>query len=272
MVEIQDLICCPKCHGDIDSQMSCSICGEQYSIMDGIPNMVSETLSAGHWKWNPRFFEESEDSNETNADNLGVKYSDFINDASKQANVKHWTAMKCRIKKFRGIVCDLATRMGGMLRFLLNEGNGFDAIATDVDVQVLRWDKKNIGKEFHAVATDGRFMAFKDGVFDCITSHAGLGNIPETPKVIRELHRVLKPAGTLVIMATFADEGTKSHELAVHHNLAFTEKAIVADLAPNGFKDIHVDIVASAVWAENPFDLLPAAGDTQHYAIITARK
>lgn len=129
-------------------------------------------------------------------------------------------------------------------------------------------------KEFLVVASDAKHLAFKSNVLDYATSLAGLNNVPDTALALRELRRTLRHGGKLVVMNTFVEEDSDSAELARQHNTdrAFIERCLISDLDAAGFRYVKTNIVSSAIWAENPHDLLPVAGDTQHFAIVEAEK
>lgn len=59
------------------------------------------------------------------------------------------------------------------------------------------------GKKRHAwlplTAGDATKLPFKDGVFDTVTISFGLRNVQDTDAALRELHRVTKPGGQVVI-------------------------------------------------------------------------
>ena len=46
-------------------------------------------------------------------------------------------------------------------------------------------------------------MSIKDNSFDFITSVAAFGNIPESDKVAKELYRILKENGKLIIQGLY---------------------------------------------------------------------
>lgn len=75
-------------------------------------------------------------------------------------------------------------------------------------------------------------------------------------------------------MQMVVDEGTRSHELAREHRMGdtFTEAGTVGTLTDVGFRSVQVKPAASAVWAENPYDILPVAGDLAHYVILEATR
>ena len=103
---------------------------------------------------------------------------------------------------------------------------------------------------------------------------SGFGNIPEGKKVAQELYRVLKPGGKIIIQSEFIEKDTRSYELAVSAGVerGIAEEYLSEDLRTAGFENVNFDIIAEAEWAENPYDLIPAAGDTQRYCVIFAEK
>jgi len=52
---------------------------------------------------------------------------------------------------------------------------------------------------------DAENLPFDDGSFDLVYSHGVLHHTPDTPRAIREVHRVLAPGGRAVIMLYYQD-------------------------------------------------------------------
>jgi SAM-dependent methyltransferase len=167
--------------------------------------------------------------------------------------------MNSLIENFSGIVCDLSTGMGSNLQKMLNADNkNFSIVCTDIDKRILMLTRKlkqtDDNRVFY-IATDGRNMSLKDKSFDYITSLAALGNIPESNKVVKELYRMLKPNGKIVIQGSYIEKGSKSFELAQSKDLerGLVEEYLISDLKDAGFENIVSTVVAEAVWAENPY-------------------
>jgi len=167
--------------------------------------------------------------------------------------------------------------MGGMLRALLYAERDVKIVCTDIDKRILAWTRKQFktddNKMFY-VATDGRYLSFADESFDYVTSLAGFGNIPESDKVAKELYRTLKSGGKILIKGNYIDESSESFKLAKSRNLekGLVEKYLTDSLKIAGFKNVISTVVAKAVWAENPYDLLPSAGDMYYYCVLQAEK
>jgi len=67
-------------------------------------------------------------------------------------------------------------------------------------------------RRFQLAHLEGRFvqgdaenLPFADGSFDLVYSHGVLHHTPDTPRTIREVHRVLAPGGRAVIMLYYRD-------------------------------------------------------------------
>ena len=271
MISAHKLLCCPLCRSAVTEELKCLSCAEQYSLREGVYVMVNQALSANEWKWDERHLsEEGEESPHP--------YGSFINQETRDAQRIWHDALTEYTDMFCGYVIDVATGKGGMLAKLLESNAAFFPIATDVDPNVLVWTRRALEgkypKEFLAVASDAKHLAFGDDVLDYATSLAGLNNIPDTILALGELRRTLRHGGKLVVMNTFVEEDSNSAELARQHNTerAFIERHLISDLTGAGFRNVKTNTVASAIWAENPHDLLPVAGDMQYYAIIEAEK
>jgi ubiquinone/menaquinone biosynthesis C-methylase UbiE len=61
------------------------------------------------------------------------------------------------------------------------------------------------GLEGRFIQGDAEDQPFADGSFDLVYSHGVLHHTPNTPRTIREVHRVLAPSGRAVIMLNHRD-------------------------------------------------------------------
>ena len=114
------------------------------------------------------------------------------------------------------------------------------------------------------VEGDAQAMPFEDASFDAVTCNVGLGHVPDQPKAVREIARVLRPGGVAVLSSwsapeqspTFqvvfgalkehADEISSAPAAPDFHALARRETA-EAMLGAAGFRNIRLDPL-DVVW------------------------
>jgi demethylmenaquinone methyltransferase/2-methoxy-6-polyprenyl-1,4-benzoquinol methylase len=73
----------------------------------------------------------------------------------------------------------------------------------------------------HTVVADALALPFPDSEFDVVTVAFGLRNMADYPAALREMHRVLKPGGRLVILDFSLPDGIlrKPYRMYLHHVL-----------------------------------------------------
>ncbi len=282
-MDVKSIIVCPKCRCSLDDKLCCKECNTQYSKYYGVYDIVNPELSSNQEiLWN---ITDEDLANKTNTSEQQSTEDDWTNDYLSRKNketiiAEQKLASKTMelLKGLRGDVCDLATGMGGMLQMILESNNSnIFIVCTDISKRILAWTRKikqtNDDKVSY-IATDGRYMSIKDNSFDFITSVAAFGNIPESDKVAKELYRILKENGKLIIQGLYIEKGSKSFEVAKNLGLekGLVEEYLVVELRKAGFKEIVSTIVDEAVWAENPYDRIPVTGDIQKFCIIQAKK
>lgn len=285
MIDARKLLICPVCRCGLTDELVCPKCGETYEHKHGVYNIVSERISQSQTEkilWNI-----PDEALELGADPTqfvitGTEWTEDYeskkNEDTKKAEKKLDHCMDLLISRFNGTVCDLATGMGGMLgQLLASENKDFDIVCTDISHKVLALTRKNMKTDDDRVAyiaCDGRCTSIADNSFDYVTSYGALGTIPDTPRVAKELYRMLKPGGTLIIKGSYIEKDSDSYELAemVGMERNMVEDFIMNDLRAAGFRNVASTAVAEAVWSENSYDLLPIAGDNMRYCIISAVK
>lgn len=282
-MDLKSIIVCPKCRCSLDDNLCCKECNTQYSKYYGVYDIVNPELSSNQEiLWN---ITDEDLENITNANERHSTEDDWTKDYFSRKNKETIIAEQKLANKtmelpkgLRGDVFDLATGMGGMLQMILESNNSnISIVCTDISKRILAWTRKikqTNDDIVSYIATDGRHMSIKDNSFDFIASVAAFGNIPESDKVAKELYRILKENGELIIQGIYIEKGSKSFEVAKNLGLerGLVEEYIVDELRKAGFKEIVSTIVDEAVWAENPYDRIPVAGDIQKFCIIQAKK
>jgi demethylmenaquinone methyltransferase / 2-methoxy-6-polyprenyl-1,4-benzoquinol methylase len=95
-------------------------------------------------------------------------------------------------------VLDLAAGTGVSTAELAR--NGIDAVACDFSLGMLHAGRGNKSRRsVPFVAGDAMHLPFADGVFDAATMSFGLRNVVDAPAALREMARVVRPGGRLVI-------------------------------------------------------------------------
>jgi demethylmenaquinone methyltransferase / 2-methoxy-6-polyprenyl-1,4-benzoquinol methylase len=99
-------------------------------------------------------------------------------------------------------VLDLATGTGDVLIALSKQGLISRGVGADIAANMLaRAHEKTAGNDaLSFVRADGMDLPFGAGAFDAVTIAFGLRNMPDAGAALREMHRVLKPGGRLVVL------------------------------------------------------------------------
>ncbi len=95
-------------------------------------------------------------------------------------------------------VIDLATGTGDLALALQKRMPNTQIVALDFVPEMIALAK---GKGVrHAVVGDAMKLSFPSGSFDCVTIGFGLRNLPDYAEALREMARVLRPGGRLLIL------------------------------------------------------------------------
>ncbi|CAB9544498.1 2-methoxy-6-polyprenyl-1,4-benzoquinol methylase (EC 2.1.1.201) [uncultured Gammaproteobacteria bacterium] len=139
-------------------------------------------------------------------DSVANKY-DLMNDVlsfGAHRLWKHYTIAMANVKTGDKIL-DIAGGTGDLARaFATKVGNTGQVVLSDINAAMLNEGRKNlinkgvIGVEF--VQLSGEQIPFADNSFDCVSIAFGLRNVTDKDQCIREMYRVLKPGGCMLIL------------------------------------------------------------------------
>lgn len=100
-------------------------------------------------------------------------------------------------------VLDLCCGTGDMMKLMARVFPGAKIFGADFAVKMLeriKWKSKSKSKRFPCVAADALQMPFAHGQFDLVTCTFGLRNFQTLETGLQEIHRVLRPGGTLAVL------------------------------------------------------------------------
>ena len=92
--------------------------------------------------------------------------------------------------------CDLA------IKFARQAGDG-NVVASDINHEMLAIGKTRMEREgyhCHAVEADAENLPFPENTFDVITVSFGIRNMTHKDRALKEMFRVLKPEGKLILL------------------------------------------------------------------------
>ncbi len=104
----------------------------------------------------------------------------------------------------RARVLDLATGTGDLARLLARRPETALLVACDRNEAMLRCGRQRLEDRglagVRAVGADAEALPFADGSFDAVIVGFGLRNVTRPERALAEMHRVLAPAGRVVVL------------------------------------------------------------------------
>ena len=140
-------------------------------------------------------------------DNISENYDDLNRVISLGIDVK-WRKKVVKIvgKNNPKQILDIATGTGDLVLMMasLNPDRivGLDISAGRLEVGKRKIKKAKLSDKIEMIVGDSEEMPFNDNTFDAITVSFGVRNFAHLNKGIKEIARVLKPTGVLVILET----------------------------------------------------------------------
>lgn len=131
-------------------------------------------------------------------DKVAERY-DFLNDALSLGMDRRWRKVAARaVDGGTGqLVLDLAAGTGTSSRAFVRRGAR--CVACDFSLGMLAVGARRPAAGLGFAAGDALMLPFRDGIFDVVTISFGLRNVSDTSQALREMLRVTRPGGRLVI-------------------------------------------------------------------------
>ncbi|MBN1211704.1 MAG: methyltransferase domain-containing protein [candidate division Zixibacteria bacterium] len=123
-----------------------------------------------------------------------------------------------KIKNLRGgKILDVATGYGDFLIFLTEFFKDYDeAVGIDSSANIIKAARKQWAGQLRFETMDAGYMRFPDDYFDTVAIRHSLHHLNHVNGVLKEMMRVLKPGGLLIICEVFQDPDT-DYENAQRH-------------------------------------------------------
>ncbi len=102
------------------------------------------------------------------------------------------------VKDEAQIVLDLAVGTGDSAKALFKKG--VKVIGVDISFEMLKIAKGKIQKNFNTLSASAYELPFKDKTFDAVTCAFGIRNMHETEIALKEINRVIRDNGKIIIL------------------------------------------------------------------------
>ena len=116
---------------------------------------------------------------------------------------KHFTIAQSGVREGSRVL-DIAGGTADLsLQFAKKVGKSGLVVLTDINNSMLTVGRDRMldaGYTFPAVQVDGEKIPFPDNFFDCVTVAFGLRNMTHKDLALKEMHRVLRPGGRLLVL------------------------------------------------------------------------
>ncbi len=138
-------------------------------------------------------------------DSVAARY-DIMNDVMSGGLHRIWKAMTISQANVRAgqKVLDVASGTGDLaLAFAKKVGPHGKVVMTDINDQMLTRGRNRLidaGYPTQAVVCDAEHLPFPEGEFDLVTVAFGLRNMTDKAAALKQMHRVLKPGGKLMVL------------------------------------------------------------------------
>lgn len=139
-------------------------------------------------------------------DNIAPKY-DLLNHSLTVGIDKIWRrkAIKIASRNNPQKLLDIAAGTGDFTILEAKRTNAQEIIGIDIsqnmlNVAIEKAKKQNLQNRIKFMKADSLDMPFSDNYFDAVTVGFGVRNFADIPAGLREIHRVLKPSGRLVVL------------------------------------------------------------------------
>ena len=179
--------------------------------------------------------------------------------------LKKWLSAYPRAK-----VLDVATGSGAFFGLLLEaEASLDDSVGIDCSERAVAAARGQFAEfpKLHFETMDGATMSFRDASWDVVSLANSLHHLPNRTKVLREMERVLRPGGILILQEMVADGLTHSQlshrkfhhlsaeidrKMGIHHRPTYPRDAIRSWVRQHSTLEYAEEWILALAEAEEP--------------------
>jgi demethylmenaquinone methyltransferase/2-methoxy-6-polyprenyl-1,4-benzoquinol methylase len=133
---------------------------------------------------------------------------DLMNDLMSLGVHRLWKQFALSLTGLKAGQCalDVAGGTGDLAIGLARQvGKGGQVVLSDINLEMLGTGRDRLidaghAGNVHCLLADAERLPFADNTFDCITIGFGLRNVTDKAAALASMHRVLKPAGQLLVL------------------------------------------------------------------------
>lgn len=197
MPSISELCVCPQCHCQIKSasnSWSCAECNGQYPVVEGFVDFCPEIKhqgGLGQWGMEQPI--------------IVAVYERYLRPVFVRSMGRNWDqSLKPadedqyfvdHIKLTQGPLLDLACGAGRWTRMLVNQFGSDRVVGLDLSYASLR-KCRSVVPDILYLRGNAWHLPFADNTLEAVNCSNSLQLIPNTPQVLKEVGRTLKPGGT----------------------------------------------------------------------------
>ncbi len=140
-------------------------------------------------------------------------------------------------------ILDVGCGTGANLRYFSRYGK-----VTGIDLSKSALQFCNLRGKYDLIQASGEEIPFRDNSFDVITMLDVLEHIEEDAKTLKELYRVLKPRGTLLITVPAYNFLWSGHDFASHHKRRYYRGEFKRKIISAGFEVKRLTHISSILF------------------------